>query len=79
MDLEVQHTIMNLQFVELALKLIFAVFSQYNDSQLYTQLCFYQYIFNVQKAQTQLQPSEKGQLFLTFFFTLFQINNVLHF
>ena len=34
---------------------------QYSDLALYTQLCFYQYIFDVEKAKTLLTPAEKGQ------------------
>lgn len=35
--------------------------SQYNDLDLYTQLCYYQHIFDVKKAMNQISPGEKGK------------------
>lgn len=35
--------------------------SQYNDLNLYTQLCYYQHMFDAPKAINQLKPSERGR------------------
>jgi len=36
---------------------------EYNDTDLYTQLCFYQHIFDAKKAMNQLSLNDKGQLY----------------
>jgi len=35
---------------------------EYNDTDLYTQLCFYQHIFDAKKAMNQLSLNDKDQV-----------------
>ena len=38
---------------------------QYSESALYLQLCFYQHIFDFDKARSQLSDKEKGKTFIS--------------
>jgi len=35
---------------------------EYNDVKLYTQLCYFQHIFDAKKALSSLQPSDKDKV-----------------